>query len=103
MAGLLGWLTGAAPGKEYTAEELYATVGEGKMYVALNGKVYDVDPRPDMCVLQPRKRSTARAPARSLSLTPPLAHDTGTGRARRTTSYLGATPPGRSRRWGTTR
>jgi hypothetical protein len=48
-SGLLSWLVGSAPSREFTAEELYASKDEGKMYVALNGRVYDVNPRPDMC------------------------------------------------------
>ena len=38
MSGLLQWLTGAAPGREFTPAELLATVQEGKMYVALSGR-----------------------------------------------------------------
>ena len=64
-SGLLSWLTGAAPGREFTAEELYASKGEGKMYVALNGRIYDVDPRPDMCVVHGCLSSPPADPRRS--------------------------------------
>lgn len=65
-SGLLSWLVGSAPSREFTAEELYASKDEGKMYVALNGRVYDVNPRPDMCGASTLiRRSRTRAHSRS--------------------------------------
>jgi hypothetical protein len=102
-SGLLSWLTGAAPGREFTAEELYASKGEGKMYVALNGRIYDVDPRPDMCVVHGCLSSPPADPRRS-PLRPLAAVDaTGTGPVRRTTSCWAATQPGLSRPWSSSR
>lgn len=58
-AGLLSWLTGSAPNREFTAEELYASKDEGEMFVALNGRIYDVNPRPDMCADMPVENMTS--------------------------------------------
>jgi hypothetical protein len=53
MAALLSWLTGGSQAQQmYTPASLRAAVAvcPDRPLVALGGKVYDVTPRPDMCV-----------------------------------------------------